>query len=86
VVSGEPPGLVFHSGTTVDADGLVRTNGGRVLTAVGRGADLESARGAAERLADAIDFDGVQRRRDIARDLPAQPVGSSRSIPAGVPA
>ena len=86
VVSGEPPGLVFHSGTTVDPDGLVRTNGGRVLTAVGRGADLESARGAAERLADAIDFDGVQRRRDIARDLPAQPVGSSRSIPAGVPA
>ena len=57
--------LVFHAGTTRDDDGTVRTAGGRVLTVVGRGADLEAARALAERAADAIAFDGLQRRHDI---------------------
>ena len=52
------------------------TNGGRVLTVVGpRTRRSTTARDAAERAADAIAWDGLQRRRDIARDLP---------IPAGV--
>jgi phosphoribosylamine--glycine ligase len=79
------PGLVFQSGTRFDGDGLFRTNGGRVLTVVGRGTDLGSARAAAERLADAIDFDGLQRRHDIAQEPPAVPRGSSTAIAAGVP-
>ena len=57
--------LVFHAGTSVGPDGVVRTAGGRVLAVVGRGPDLEAARVQAERAATAIGFDGVQRRRDI---------------------
>ena len=49
--------LVFHAGTAA-ADGGWTTNGGRVLTVVGRGADLAAARAAAERAADAITLRG----------------------------
>ncbi len=69
-------GLVFQSGTIIDDDGSFRTNAGRVLTAVARAGDLGAARAAAETLADSIDFDGLQRRHDIALDL----------VPVGVPA
>jgi phosphoribosylamine---glycine ligase len=83
--AGQVDGLVFQSGTQVDQDGLLRTNGGRVLTVVGRGPDLAAARAAAERLAGGIDFDGVQRRHDIALSLPARrDVGVP--LPAGAPA
>ena len=61
--------LVFHAGTVRTADGWA-TNGGRILTVVGRGADLAAARAVAERAADAIDFRGAQRRHDIGRDMP----------------
>jgi phosphoribosylamine--glycine ligase len=64
--------LVFHSGTRRGPDGVWQTNGGRVLTVVARGADLDAAGSAAERAAGALRFDGVQRRHDIA----AVPVGS----------
>jgi len=63
-------GLVFHAGTVGRPGGGFGTNGGRVLTVVGRGADIRSARDAAERAADAIAWDGMQRRHDIAADLP----------------
>ena len=56
--------LVFHAGTEHTADGWV-TNGGRILTVVGRGPDLDAARAVAERAADAIAVPGLQRRRDI---------------------
>ena len=56
--------LVFHAGTARTADGWV-TDGGRILTVVGQGADLAAARADVERAADAITFDGAQRRRDI---------------------
>ena len=69
--------LVFHAGTVGRPQGGFGTNGGRVLTVVGRGPTLATARDAAERAADAIAWDGLQRRRDIARDLP---------VPAGMPA
>ncbi len=62
--------LVFHSGTVGRPDGGYGTNGGRVLTVVALGDGLDDARVAAERAADAISWDGLQRRRDIARDLP----------------
>jgi phosphoribosylamine--glycine ligase len=67
--------LVFHAGTFGRPQGGFGTNGGRVLTVVGRGPTLEAARDAAERAADSIDWDGQQRRHDIASDLP---------VPAGV--
>ena len=57
--------LVFHAGTRRDADGTVRTAGGRVLSVVGRGADLESAGLAATAAADRIHAAGLQRRGDI---------------------
>ncbi len=59
--------IVLHAGTAVGPDGDVIASGGRVLTVVGRGPDLESARVRAERAADSIAFDGVQRRHDIGR-------------------
>jgi phosphoribosylamine--glycine ligase len=58
--------LVFHAGTTHDGQaGTWRTAGGRVLTVVGRGADLDAARAIAEHAADGIHWDGLQRRHDI---------------------
>jgi len=62
--------LVFHAGTARRPDGGYATDGGRVLTVVGRGRDLGAARDLAERAADAIGWPGMQRRRDIAADLP----------------
>ena len=67
--------LVFHAGTVLRPQGGWGTNGGRVLTVVGRGRDLAAARELAERAADAVMWDGVQRRRDIAEELPL-PVGA----------
>ena len=66
--------LVFHAGTRLGADGSWETDGGRVLSVVGRGADLAAARGVAERAADSVNFDGLRRRRDIAANA-AAPAG-----------
>jgi phosphoribosylamine--glycine ligase len=65
--------LLFHAATVRRPDGHYATAGGRVLTVVGRGADLGSARAAAESAADAIAWDGLQRRHDIAADPPLAP-------------
>jgi phosphoribosylamine--glycine ligase len=62
-----PGALVFHAGTTRAADGTYRTAGGRVLTVVARGTDLAEASTLADRAADAVRFDGRQRRHDIGR-------------------
>ena len=59
-------GLVFHAGTERDPAGGYRTVGGRVLTVVGRGPDLDAARRIAEDAADEIRWPGLQRRHDIA--------------------
>jgi phosphoribosylamine--glycine ligase len=67
--------LVFHGGTARTDDGAYGTAGGRILTVVGRGADLAAARAHAEAAADLITFDGLQRRHDIAAD--AVPVGAA---------
>jgi phosphoribosylamine---glycine ligase len=58
------PGKVFHAGTRA-ADGKVFTNGGRVLCAVGLGASVSQAQAQAYTLVDAIDWPGMQCRRDI---------------------
>jgi phosphoribosylamine--glycine ligase len=68
--AGEDRALVFHAGTFGRPQGGYGTNGGRVLTVVGRGHDLTAAREAAELAAETITWDGLQRRHDIAADLP----------------
>jgi phosphoribosylamine--glycine ligase len=72
----DAPVLVFHGGTTADGAGGYDTDGGRVVTVVGRGRDLEAARGQAEAAADLIGFDGLQRRHDIGIDH--VPIASGR--------
>jgi phosphoribosylamine--glycine ligase len=65
-----PDVIVFHSGTFHELPGIFLATGGRVLTVVGRGADLASARRVAEHAADVIAWPGMQRRHDIATDVP----------------
>jgi phosphoribosylamine---glycine ligase len=60
----DPDVLVFHAGTRQD-EGRVVTSGGRVLSVVGLGGDLETAREHSLRGADAIAFEGKTFRRDI---------------------
>jgi len=56
---------VYHSGTRRNAEGLWETNGGRVLAAVSGGATRMEAVEKAHSAADLIQFDGLQRRRDV---------------------
>lgn len=69
LISGLPPesedGMVFHAGVSLDADKQLRSNGGRVLCAVGLGDSVKMAQGKAYVLADQIQFAGKQMRRDI---------------------
>ena len=58
------PGKIFHAGTRLEA-GAVVTNGGRVLCAVGLGADVTGARRAAYALVDSVRWPGMQYRHDI---------------------
>ncbi|MDM7854627.1 phosphoribosylamine--glycine ligase [Cellulomonas alba] len=61
------PGVhVLHAGTALDGDGRLVTAGGRVLSVVGRGADLAAARAAAYAGVERIAFDGAHHRTDIA--------------------
>lgn len=59
------PGKVFHAGTKLDEQGRVVTHGGRVLCAVGLGANVREAQREAYALADSIHWLGIQYRRDI---------------------
>jgi phosphoribosylamine--glycine ligase len=67
-LGGVPPGvLIFHAGTRVGPGGLL-TSGGRVLTSVGMGADVEQARMAALSGAVRVRFAGAYYRRDIGQE------------------
>jgi phosphoribosylamine--glycine ligase len=57
---------VFHCGTRRGASGF-ETNGGRVLAVVAQGGSREEARSGAYDAAGKIQFDGQQRRSDIAK-------------------
>ena len=62
--------LVFHAGTSQDAAGRIVTSGGRVLSVVGTGPDLATARTRASAGIAAITFPGAHHRTDIAlRDV-----------------
>jgi phosphoribosylamine--glycine ligase len=58
------PGKIFHAGTRVQS-GRVLTNGGRVLCAVGLGAQVAEAQRAAYALTECVSWSGAQYRRDI---------------------
>jgi phosphoribosylamine---glycine ligase len=61
------PGVhVIHAGTRRVDDRIV-TAGGRVLTVVGRGGSFDAAMSRAYAGVEAIEFDGMQYRRDIGR-------------------
>jgi phosphoribosylamine--glycine ligase len=58
--------LVFHAGTRLGNDGIIYTDGGRVLTVVGVGQDIAEARGKVYRNISNISFEGCYYRNDIA--------------------
>lgn len=55
---------IFHAGT-LERDGKILTNGGRVLCAVALGERVSEAQARAYKLAESIHWDGVYYRRDI---------------------
>ena len=61
-----PGALVFHAGTRRRGHEVV-SNGGRVLTIVGRGSSYREAIDVAYSAASAVSFEGMQYRRDIGR-------------------
>jgi phosphoribosylamine--glycine ligase len=64
--------VVFHAGTTTDAEGRLVTSGGRVLGVTALAADLERAQALANEAAEKITFHGAFHRRDIgSRVLPS---------------
>ena len=64
-VSGLDDVLIFHAGTKKISSGWM-ASGGRVLTVVGRGADLAAARARAYAAVDRLKISALQYRRDIA--------------------
>ena len=57
--------MVFHAGTALDADGVLRTSGGRVLCVTVLADNVRQAQQRAYDVARGIYFDGAQYRRDI---------------------
>jgi phosphoribosylamine---glycine ligase len=65
--AGKLPGVsVLHAGTALRG-GQIVTDGGRVLTVLGRGADFPQAIACAYEGVARISFDGMQYRRDIGK-------------------
>ena len=58
------PGKIFHAATRLE-EGRIVTAGGRVLCAVGLGDGIAAAQRAAYALADRVEWNGMQYRRDI---------------------
>jgi phosphoribosylamine--glycine ligase len=58
--------LVFHAGTKLGNDGIIYTDGGRVLTVASTGKDMAEAREKVYRNIPNIYFEGCYHRKDIA--------------------
>jgi phosphoribosylamine--glycine ligase len=58
--------LVFHAGTRLENNGIIYTNGGRVLTVTGMGKDMVEAREKVYGKIPNIYFEGCYYRKDIA--------------------
>lgn len=63
--------VVFHAGTTTDAEGRTVTSGGRVLSVTSFGNSILDAAARSYASLQDIRFDGMYFRRDIGRDLAA---------------
>ena len=62
----ELPGVtVYHAGTALGDDGVLRTSGGRVLNVTALGSTFQEARQRAYAGCEAIQFDGKTMRGDI---------------------
>ncbi|MBB5892885.1 phosphoribosylamine--glycine ligase [Kutzneria kofuensis] len=66
VITGAELDGVLHAGTRRRDDGAVVSSGGRVLSVVGTGPDLASARDAAYALVSRVELTGSHHRSDIA--------------------
>ena len=75
---------VLHAGTSSGADGGFVSSGGRVLSVVGLGADVDAARETAYAGIERIALRGSHHRSDIAGHLPA-PVAYPLPIAGGPP-
>jgi phosphoribosylamine--glycine ligase len=60
-----PDSMVFHSGTAIN-NGIISTNGGRVLCVTGIGRSIQDAVQRAYETLGIIHFEGAQYRKDIA--------------------
>ena len=67
--------LCFHGGTRRAGAGRIETSGGRVVTFVGRGDDVEAARETAYGGVSGCRLEGAQFRSDIGLSEIAEPVG-----------
>ncbi len=65
VITGSEADAVLHAGTARREDGAVVSAGGRVLSVVGTGADLDAARAAAYQAVKSIRLPGSHFRTDI---------------------
>lgn len=68
--------IPFHAGTTLNNEGVLVTNGGRVISLTALDHSLEKAVQLALEAADTIQFDGKYFRKDIGQDLMALTVKS----------
>ena len=60
---------IFHSGTAINKEGKIVTNGGRVLSIVCQGDDYDSAFNFAYKILKEINFDGIYYRTDIGHQV-----------------
>ena len=80
-----PPGVtVFHAGTTRDAEGVLRVNGGRVLNVTAVASTFAEAQRLSRETSEAIEFEGKLFRRDIGwREAARQAAGRDPSLRPG---
>ncbi|GAA2604225.1 phosphoribosylamine--glycine ligase [Streptomyces axinellae] len=71
-----PHAYVLHAGTSADADGTVRSAGGRVLSVTATGADLHEARERAYAAVGRVRLAGSHHRTDIAARAAAEEAGA----------
>ena len=67
-LDNEAQGIVFHAGTKSSGNQTL-TNGGRVIASTGLGGDITSALAQSYQSLDAIDWEGMNFRNDIGKDL-----------------